>query len=142
MLVDSYSNPQGIKVRIKDSKTDPFRLGIDVFLDRTQKSLCPVAVVLCYLQQRGPETGPLFKFADGRLLTRPRFVARIRETISQAGVPFEKYSGYSFRIGAATTAAWQGIAETTIKMLGRWKSNTCQLYIRKLCQQLAKRLVS
>jgi len=104
-----------LKVRIKASKTDPFCLGVDVFLGRMQKSLHPVAAVLCYLQQRGPEAWPLFKFADGRPLTRPRFATRIREALCQAGVPFEKYSSHSFRIGAATTTARQGIAETTSK---------------------------
>ena len=143
--VDSYTNPQVIKVRIKASKTDPFRLGVDVFLGRTQKSLCPVTTVLCYLQQRGPEAGPLFKFSDGKPLTRPRFVVRIREALSQAGVQFKHYSGHSFRIGAATTAVRQGVAETTIKMLGRWKSSAYQLYIKTPRQQLAamsERLVS
>ena len=47
------------------------------------------------------------------------------------------YSGHSFRIGAATTAARQGEAETTIKMLDRWKSSAYQLYIKTPWQQLA-----
>jgi len=145
VMVDSFNNPQVLKVRIKASKTDPFRLGVDVFLGRTQKLLCPVTAVLRYLHQRGPEEGPLFKFADGKPLTRPRFVARIREALSQAGVSSERYSGHSFRSGAATTAARQGVAETTIKMLGRWKSSAYQLYIKTPRQQLAaisERLVS
>ena len=110
---------------------------MDIFLGRTQKDLCPVAAILSYMLQRGPGPGPLFKFADGKPLTRPRFVSRIREALSQAGVNCAPYSGHSFIIGAATTAARQGIAETTIKMLGRWKSSAYQLYIKTPWDQLA-----
>ena len=35
----------------------------------------------------------------------------------------------SFRIGAATTAASQGIQDSVIKMLGRWQSSAYILYI-------------
>ena len=116
VAVDSYIDPQMIKVRIKASKTDPFRLGVDIYLGRTRKELCPIAAILPYLLQRGSGPGPLFKFADGKPLTRPRFVTKIREALIQAGVDSLPYSGHSFTIG--TTAAKQGIEETTIKMLG------------------------
>ena len=35
LAVDSHCNPALIRIRIKQSKTDPFRVGIDVFLART-----------------------------------------------------------------------------------------------------------
>ena len=92
VAVDSYIDPQMTKVRIKASKTDPFRLGVDIYLGRTRKELCPI----------------LFKFADGKPLTRPHFVTKIREALIQAGVDCLPYSGHSFRIGAATTAAKAG----------------------------------
>ena len=135
--MDSYDNPKVVKVRIKASKTDPYRLGVDIFLGRTHKDLCPVAAILSYMLQRGPGPGPLLKFADGKPLTRPRFVSRIMEALSQAGVNCDPYLGHSFRTGAATTAARQGIEETTIKMLGRWKSSAYQLYIKTPRDQLA-----
>lgn len=37
-----------------------------------------------------------------------------------------KYSGHSFRSGAATTAAKRGLGDATIEMLGRWQSNAYQ----------------
>ena len=137
VAIDSFIDPQVIKVRIKASKTDPFRLGVDIYLGRTRKELCAIAAILPYLFQRGPGPGPLFKFADGKPLTRTRFVIKIREALIQAGVDCTLYSGHSFRIGAATTAAKQGIEETTIKMLGRWKSSAYQCYIRTPREQLA-----
>ena len=76
-------------------------------------------------------------FRDGKPLTRERFVQQVRAALSQAGINYKGYSGHSFRIGAATTAAKRGVADATIKMLGRWKSSAYQLYIRTPRDQLA-----
>ena len=40
------------------------------------------------------------------------------------------YSGHSFHIGAATTAASQGLPDHLIKILGRWSSDAYQRYSR------------
>lgn len=144
VTTDSLKNPTTLKVRIKASKTDPFRVGVDVFVGRTDNVLCPVAAVLTYMAVRGPEPGPLFTFKDGKPLTRARFVTQVRQALAAAGVNPKNHSGHSFRSGAATTAARQGISDATIKMLGRWKSNAYQLYIQTPKEQLAafsKRLV-
>ena len=94
---------------------------------RTDKAMCLVSAVLAYMAVRGPGPGPLFQFQDGRFLTRARLVMEVKEAISAAGVDSSPYSGHSFRSGAATTAARQGIAEATIQKLGRWKSSAYQL---------------
>lgn len=137
VTVDCISNPQMLKVRIKASKTDPFRLGVDIFVGRTGTVLCPVSAVLAYMALRGAGPGPFFQFRDGRPLTRACLVTKIKEAISAAGVDCAAYSGHSFRSGAATTAAKQGIGDATIKTLGRWKSNAYQLYIKTPRHQLA-----
>ena len=137
VAVDSNIDPQVIKVRIKASKTDPFCLGVDISLGKTQKELCLIAAILPYLLQRGSGPVPSFKFADGKPLIRPRFVTKIREALIQAGVDCTPYSGHSFRIWATTTAAKQGIEEATIKMLVRWRSSAYQRYIRTPRVQLA-----
>ena len=54
----------------------------------------------------------------------------VRQALEQAGVHPAGYSGHSFRIGAATTAAQAGLDDSTIKMLGRWESAAYQRYIR------------
>ena len=138
--VDSMEKPSSLKIRIKASKTDPFQQGVDIFVGRTGNELCPVAATLAYMVQRGPGPGPgpLFKFQDGKPLTRQRFVARAREALTSAGVDCSAYSGHSFRSGAATTAAKCGVSDATIKMLGRWKSSAYQLYIKTPRDQLAR----
>lgn len=143
--VDDLDNPTTLKVRIKASKTDPFRKGVDIYVGRTGDSLCPVSAVLSYMVARGKGAGPFFIFQAGTPLTRMRFVAAIREALARFGIDASMFSGHSFRSGAATTAAKQGIGDATIKMLGRWKSSAYQLYIKTPKEQLAaisKRLVA
>ena len=66
---------------------------------------------------RGAGPGPLFHFRNGKLLTRIRLVEHVREALQRAGVDGTPYSGYSFRSGAATTAAKEGVEDSTIVML-------------------------
>ena len=47
--VDHLEDPKVLKVKLKASKTDPFRAGIDIFIGRTNDRLCPVAAVLAYM---------------------------------------------------------------------------------------------
>lgn len=81
----------------------------------------------------------MFVFHDGKPLTRAKFVAKVREKLAGVGVDYKKYSGHSFRSGAATTVSSKAghFSDSTIKMLGRWKNSAYQLYIRTLKDQLA-----
>ena len=47
-------------------------------------------------------------------------MAAIRSALSRAGINAKPYSGHSFRIAAATTAALCGVQDSLIKVLGRW----------------------
>ena len=58
--VDSHEHPSLLKVQLKQSKTDPFRQGIDIFLGRSKSDLCPVSAVLSYLVIRAMDHRPLF----------------------------------------------------------------------------------
>ena len=50
---ESTSQPKWLRVQIKASKTDPFRIGVTIYVGATGKWLCSVAAVLQYLVQRG-----------------------------------------------------------------------------------------
>ena len=137
VAADSLERAEVIRVRIKASKTDPFRVGVDVFIGKTGDELCPVTAILTYMVARGGRQGPLFVFRDGKSLTRPIFVGEVKAALGKAGIDHTGYSGHSFRSGAATTAAAKGIRDSAIKMLGRWKSEAYQLYIKTPRDQLA-----
>ena len=135
--VDDSVNPSIVCIKIKQSKTDPFRKGIDLFIGKTGSSLCPVSAILNYLCTRGMGDGPLFRYIDGRVLTRQRFVTAVKAGLDKAGIDCSKYSGHSFRIGAATTAAQNGMEDSIIKTLGRWESLAYLQYVKIPRKQLA-----
>ena len=122
VAVDDPQSPSLMRITLKQSKTDPFRTGVSLFVGRTGTDLCPVAALLDYLTLRGSRQGPLFIFEDGRYLTRARFVEIVRDGLRAAGIDQDKYCGHSFRIGAATTAAAKGLEDSIIKTLDRWES--------------------
>ena len=39
--IDSRVNPQQLQIMIKQSKTNPFRKGVDIYLGATRDSICP-----------------------------------------------------------------------------------------------------
>ena len=126
---DSLVNPTCFKVRIKCSKTDPFRKGCDIYVGRGNSAVCPIVALSNYLVLRGPAPGPVFQFVSGRPLSRERLSSTVQSILSAAGYA-GSFSGHSFRIGAATTAASRGVPDHLIKTLGRWSSDAYQIYIR------------
>ena len=115
-----------------------------VYVARTNKPLCPVSALLAYMVIRGKGPGLLFIFQKGKPRLR-RFVSDIKRALSAAGIDPKPYSGHSFRIGAATTAAKNEVEDSTIKMPGRLKSSAYQWYIKTPREKLAsisKKLVA
>ena len=86
IAVDNTSDPKVVSIHIKQSKTDPFRQGVTIFLGRTNTPICPVAALLSYLAARGAEEGPLFRFEECQPLTRSRLVKEVRQVLQEAGV--------------------------------------------------------
>ena len=129
LQVDCLLNPSCLKIHIKCSKTDPFRSGCDIYLGKGNSDLCPLAAISSYLHVRGEAPGPLFLFRDGRPLSRQILASKVQHILHSAGYS-GTYSGHSFRIGAATTAAACGVPDHLIKTLGRWSSDAYQVYIR------------
>ena len=128
LQVDVADNPSSLRVHIKSSKTDPFRLGCFIYLGRGQASLCPMAAIVAYLHL-GASQGPLFMNRNGQPLTRACLSSFLQSTLTAVGI-LDKFSGQTFCIGAATMAAQRGIPDHLIKTMGRWMSDAYQLYIR------------
>ena len=136
IAVDSRHEPSSLRVHIKASKTDPFRKGCFIHIGRGKYPLCAVEAMLAYLPIRGNSSGPLFLLQSGQPLTRVLLTSWIRKIALSSGLE-GNYSSHSFRIGAATTAARNGIPDHAIQALGRWASSAYQLYIRTPSEALA-----
>ena len=123
-----------MSVLIKSSKTDPFRKGCRIKLHAIPSLSCPVTAMLDFWDMRSRFTrhpnSPLFLLADGGVLSRLIFIERIRSILKELGHNPNVYAGHSFRIGAATSSASVNTPDHLIKTLGRWSSDSYQLYIR------------
>ena len=121
VAIDSKESPSIMEIRLKASKTDPYKKGVNIYVGCTGNALCPISAMLVYLALRGDKVGPLFQFEH--------FVQVVRNALTKAGVDHQVYAGHSFRIGAATTATHCGIPDSVIQALGRWQSSAYLLYI-------------
>ena len=137
LAVDNRSAPSLVQITIKESKTDPFRRGVQVCLGKTDTAICPVEAIIQYLTFHGTTPGPLFITADQEPLTRWIVAMSLSSYIKETGLDVTHYNTHGFRIGAATSAMAASISDAHVKMLGHWKSNAYQLYIKIPPSQLA-----
>ena len=114
-----------IIVQLRASKTDPFRMGVNIRIGVTGTRLCPVQALSRFHQVHPSRVGPLFVFSSGRFLARDDLVFLLRSCFPDLNV-----NTHSFRIGGASAAASAGIADSTIQILGRWSSDAYRRYIR------------
>lgn len=127
----SFNSEGHLILVIKASKTDPYRKGFRHLIAPSQHSVCAVRAARNYLNAASPTSaGPLYRFRDGRFLTRAQVTSTLRSLLLKAGYPSSQYSSHSFRIGAATSAAEAGLPHWLIQTLGRWSSDCYMTYIR------------
>ena len=134
--LDSEVAPMCLRLSIKASKTDPSRRGTLIHTGRGKPPLCAVDTLLQYLNLRGDSPGPLFLLQSGQTLTRSLLTSWLRQIRDNAGIQ-GNFSSHSFRIGAVTVAARNGVPGHLIQTLGRGSSNAYQLYIRTPSEVLA-----
>ncbi len=127
----SISQGNFVEVCIRSSKTD--QVGNSTLLKImgiANINMCPVQAMIQYLAIRPDQAGPLFIHFDGEVLTKFQVNRVLNSCVVTVGLDPDDFSPHSFRIGAATSAAMQGIPEETIKNYGRWKSQAVRGYVR------------
>jgi integrase len=112
-------------IRLKASKTDPFRLGVTVRLGATNDDYCPVLAMAQYLAARPQVPGPVFVFRDSTYLTR----CDINNLLTNSLAHLTQISTHSFRKGGASHYLRAGMPENIIQLLGRWRSDAYKIYI-------------
>ena len=121
-------------LNLKSSKTDPFHQGVKIKIFENAM-LNPVRTMKCYHEKRINmcqlyNHNALFIDDQGTPLSRCFFLSHLKETLLRLGLDDKRYSGHSFRIGAASTAAAAGVPDHMIQSLGRWSSDCYTRYIR------------
>lgn len=119
-------------ITLKKSKTDQGRKGIEIAIPYANGApYCPSSLLKEWLQatRRRAPNSPLF-FLPGFNFAKGRVVEALRNALREAGYKAERFSGHSFRSGAATWAASIGIEADRIKILGRWSGDSFMRYIR------------
>lgn len=121
-------------LRLKKSKSDPFRQGVVLQFYPMDKTVCPVAKLktyldLCYPNHPPPRNNPVFMM-DGKALSRDKFIPLLKTTLRRAGFEPGNFNGHSFRKGGASTAARSGVQDHMLQVLGRWNSDAYLRYIQ------------
>lgn len=101
---------------------------VEIFIYRAQP-VCPVSVLLAYLNLKGSSPGPMFYWADLSSISRNFFTKALADSPRFCALDVSGYKSHSFRIGAASWAASQGLWNAQIRAFGRWKSNAFLRYI-------------
>jgi len=120
---------QGLKVRLRFSKTDQDGVGRSVAIPYGRGLVCPVLALNQWLSESGITTGPVFRAVNRRgeisgIGLTPQSVALVvKERARAAGLDSAKYSGHSLRSGLVTSAATAGVSSWKIRQQTGHKSD-------------------
>ena len=133
-----------MKLNLKVSKPDPFRMGVTLIIGCSGAEISPVSAIFKYISHKSSTDVPLFQLEYSAPLTRNRCRSLMRNLSATVGINPKHYASHTFRIGAATSVTSVNMPPRLIKTLGRWTSNCYERYIKispsTLCiaiQQLA-----
>jgi hypothetical protein len=115
-------------LHLPQSKTDPFRLGVDVQFAASGAEICPLEVIIPLMSDWRNHDGPAFQ-DRGRPIHRDQVISFLRSLLSAEGIDPNQYAGHSFRKGGAQSLYDAGVPMADIKALGRWRSWCFALYL-------------
>lgn len=90
----------------------------------------PVVVISFLSVRPGGGSGHFLVHLDLSPVTKYQFTYVLKHCMAHLGLDNLKFSSHSFRIGAASDAATQGLPASAIMGLGRWKSDCFKCYVR------------
>ena len=120
-----------VVITIKKFKHNLSLKPIQIVLPAQQdKLICPVHQMRLYIQNRGISSGPLFRYFEGKPVSRNFFNTNLKSALKFCQLEVSLYKSHSFRIGAASYYAQLGFSDAQIRDMGRWNSNAFVKYIR------------
>lgn len=130
----SFPSSDSLVYKLKRSKTNqsgPPQL-IPIF--SLASHLSPFEPIRDYVHSRlslhASQHDPLFLTEYGQPASHTWFHLHFKRVLTSAGIAPEGFSAHSLRIGAASSAARQGLPDHVIKLLSRWSSTAYLTYIR------------
>ncbi len=130
---------EGLKIRLKRSKTDQFGEGSIKglpYFDNSQ--YCPVVSIKKWIEISKISSGAIFRrFTKGSKLSNNRLTDQsvallIKDYLKLVGIESKNYSGHSLRSGFATSAAESGAEERSIMaMTGHKSTEMVRRYIKE-----------
>jgi integrase len=128
---------EGLRVTVRESKTDPSRIGREVGIPRRRRlDRCPVEAVRQWTSAVYLDDGPLFRSISrygrvGDALSSGAVGEIIKRVAARAGITEHDFSGHSLRAGFVTAAAAAGAPERSIMaQTGHRSVQTVRAYIR------------
>ena len=118
VLIDSRDTPRMLRVTIKQSKTNPFKKGVQLYIGAMDRRIYPVNAMLAHLGVRKGQAWPLFITKQGRGFTRQMFSSALDALLTHLKLDCRIYNTHSFRIRTATSAVRVRIPHCQIKILG------------------------
>ncbi|POM58566.1 Hypothetical protein PHPALM_36772 [Phytophthora palmivora] len=131
----SGNDAQVVSISLRGSKTDQIAKGVTRYLHRSgNPRICPVRAGLLLLQlasHNGLQSQePICSLERGRQLKAKTISKVLQRAAASTGCDQKLYSCHSLRSGGATAMLAGGVDSTTIKLHGRWSSDTFQRYTR------------
>ena len=131
--------PEGLKIKLRRSKTDQFGEGFTKALPYFDNSqYCPVVSLKKWIEISNITSGAVFRrFSKGSRLSENRLTDQtvallIKKYLRLAGIDSKNYSGHSLRSGFATSAAESGAEERSIMaMTGHKSTEMVRRYIKE-----------
>lgn len=132
-FIPNIDNATHVQLTLPSSKTDPFRKGVCIILAAAPGRIsCPVDGLREMFRadsDASPESPLFHQRGSNEPLRRKFFIDAVQTALRAAGFDARKYSGHSFRRGAASSAAAAGYSDYEIQLLGRWRSDAYKLYL-------------
>ena len=136
-VADVRSEPEGLKVLVRRSKTDQTGKGHTVAIPRGRDpATCPVRALATWLACAAITEGRLFRSVDrhgnlGGALDGGDIAAIVKRRVAMVGLDPAGFSGHSLRAGLATSAAKAGkSAHSIMKTTGHRSAEMVHRYIR------------
>ncbi len=126
------SSPKAAILQLHRTKTTPH--GLMVVLGCSDNPVCAYCALIQYVNARGVTNTcnnfqPLFSMY-GMPMTKEYLMARQSHLLLVNGINPKGYTPHSYRSGAATSLAINGVQEGIIQKTGAWKSMCYRRYIR------------